>query len=255
MPPAGADVKIAQVSDKQRVALITGSSSGIGAAVARRMAANGLRVVVNSSRSVEAGTALAAELPDAIYLQADVADEQQAGQLVADTVERTGRLDILVNNAGRTRAIPHPDLAAASPAVWREIFGLNVFGTWQTTVAAVPHLKATGSGSVVNVTSLAGSRPGGSSIPYAASKAAIDHMTRLLASVLGPEIRVNAVAPGLIDTPWTAGYTDFRRRIAEETPLRRVGMPEDIAKVVCDVADSLYLTGEVIRVDGGFHLR
>jgi ketoreductase RED2 len=241
--------------DAQRVALITGSSSGIGAAVARRMAAAGISVVVNSARSVEAGQALAKELPDATYLQADVSAEEQAAELVAKTVERYGRLDILVNNAGRTRVIPHADLAAASPAVWREIFGLNVFGTWQVSVAAVPHLKATGSGSIVNVSSLAGSRGGGSSLPYAASKATIDHMTRLLATVLGPEIRVNSVAPGLIDTPWTADYGEFRKVVSATAPLRRVGTPEDVAKVVCDVADSLYLTGEVIRVDGGFHLR
>lgn len=238
-----------------RVALVTGSSSGIGAAVATRMAAAGIAVVVNSHRSVEAGRALAAQLPDAHYIQADVADEEQATALIADTVERYGRLDILVNNAGRTRSIPHADLAAASPEVWREIFGLNVFGTWQTTVAAVPHLKATGSGSIVNISSLAGSHVGGSSLPYAASKATVDHMTRLLASVLGPEIRVNSVAPGLIDTPWIAGYQDFRAVVSATAPLRRVGTPEDVAKVVCDVADSLYLTGEVIRVDGGFRLR
>jgi ketoreductase RED2 len=238
-----------------RVALVTGSSSGIGAAVARRLAASGVSVVVNSARSVEAGTALAAELPDAHYIQADVADEEQAQRLVAQTVERYGRLDTLVNNAGRTRVIPHADLAAASPAVWREIFGLNVFGTWQLTVAAVPHLKATGSGSIVNVSSLAGSRPGGSSLPYAASKATVDHMTRLLASVLGPEIRVNCVAPGLIATPWIDGFDEFREFVSATAPLRRVGTPEDVAKVVCDVADSLYLTGEIIRVDGGFQLR
>jgi ketoreductase RED2 len=243
------------VVDEQRVALVTGSSSGIGAAVARRMAASGIRVVVNSARSVEAGTALAADLPGAVYLQADVADEEQAKRLIADTVGHCGRLDILVNNAGRTRVIPHLDIEAATPEIWREIFGLNVIGTWQTTVAAVPHLRATGNGAVVNISSLAGSRPGGSSIPYAASKAAIDHMTRLLANVLGPQIRVNSVAPGLIDTPWTADFAEFKERITAETPLRRVGTADDIAKVVCDVADSLYLTGEVIKVDGGYHLR
>lgn len=236
------------------MALVTGSSSGIGAAIARRLAAGGAKVVVNSARSVEAGTQLADEL-DGIYLQADVGDEEQARALVDGTIERAGRLDILINNAGRTRVIPHPDIEAATPEVWREIFGLNVFGTWQLTVAAVPHLKATGDGSVVNVTSLAGSRAGGSSIPYAASKAAVDHMTRLLANVLGPKIRVNAVAPGLIETPWTADFTEFKERINADTPLRRVGTPEDIAKVVCDMADAKYMTGEVIKVDGGFHLR
>jgi ketoreductase RED2 len=235
--------------------VVTGSSSGIGAAVARRMAAAGIRVVVNSARSVEAGQALADELPGAAYVQADIADEEQAGRLIDTTVDRFGRLDVLVNNAGTTRVIPHHDLDAATPRVWREIFGVNVFGTWQTTVAAVPHLRATGAGCIVNISSLAGSRPSGSSIPYAASKATINHLTRLLASVLGPQIRVNAVAPGLVDTPWIRDYVGVREHITATAPLRRVGTPDEVAKVVCDVIDSSYLTGEVIGVDGGFHLR
>lgn len=241
--------------DVQRVAVVTGSSSGIGAAVARRMAAAGVRVVVNSARSVQAGRALAAELPGAHYVQADIAVEEQARHLIEATVERFGRLDVLVNNAGTTRLIPHQDLDAATPQIWRDIFGVNVFGTWQVSVAAVPHLRATGAGCIVNISSLAGSRPGGSSIPYAASKAAVNHLTRLLASVLGPQIRVNAVAPGLVDTPWIAGFAGIREHITDSAPLHRVGTPEDIAKVVCDVVDSTYMTGEVIGVDGGFHLR
>jgi ketoreductase RED2 len=238
-----------------RVAVVTGSSSGIGAAVATRMAAAGIHVVVNSARSAEAGQALAGELPGACYIQADIADEEQARRLIAATVDRFGRLDVLVNNAGTTRVIPHHDLDAATPQVWREIFDVNVFGTWQTTVAAVPHLRATGAGCIINISSLAGSRPSGSSIPYAASKAAVNHLTRLLASVLGPQIRVNAIAPGLVDTPWIRDYVGVREHITARAPLRRVGTPEDIAKVVCDVVDSTYLTGEVIGVDGGFHLR
>jgi ketoreductase RED2 len=239
----------------QRVAVVTGSSSGIGAAVARRLTAAGFRVVINSVRSVAAGRALAAELPGATYVQADIAVPEQAAGLVEEAVRRFGRLDVLVNNAGTTRLIPHHDLAAATPEIWREIFGVNVFGTWQTTVAAVPELRATGAGCVINISSLAGARPGGSSIPYAASKAAVNHLTRLLASTLGPEIRVNAVAPGLVDTPWIADYVGVREHITEAAPLRRVGTPDDIAKVVCAVVDATYMTGEVIGVDGGFHLR
>jgi ketoreductase RED2 len=241
--------------DSARVALVTGSSSGIGAAVVRRMAAAGLRVVVNSARSAEAGRALAGELPDASYIQADIADEEQARRLVAETVDRFGRLDVLVNNAGTTRLIPHRDFEAATPEVWREILGVNVVGTWQTTVAAIPHLRATGAGCIVNVSSLAGSSPSGSSIPYAVSKAAVNHLTRLLANVLGPEIRVNAVAPGLVDTPWIKDYVGVREHIVANAPLGRVGTPDDVAKVVCDLVDSTYVTGEVVRVDGGFGLR
>lgn len=242
---------------EKRVALVTGSSSGIGAEVARSLAAQGLRVVVNSSTSVAAGEALAAELPDARYVQADVADEEQAGRLVATAVEHFGRLDVLVNNAGRTVAIPHADLNAATPQVWRDILALNVIGTWQTTVAAAPVLRESGAGCVVNISSIAGSRPAGSSIPYAVSKAAIEHMTRLLAKTLGPEIRVNAVAPGLVETPWVSG-SDFFVPIAEQVralaPLRRVGLPADVAGAVQALVNATYTTGQVLLVDGGVHL-
>jgi ketoreductase RED2 len=244
------------MSDK-RVALVTGSSSGIGAEVARRLSGAGLRVVINSATSVAAGEALAAELPDATYVQADVADERQSAQLVARAVEHFGRLDVLVNNAGRTVAIPHGDLTAATPDVWRDIFALNVIGTWQTTVAAAPALRESGAGCVVNISSVAGSRPAGSSIPYAVSKAAIEHLTRLLARTLGPEIRVNAVAPGLVETPWVAG-NEFFAPIAEQVkaiaPLRRVGLPQDVAHAVQALVDADYTTGQVLLVDGGVHL-
>jgi ketoreductase RED2 len=238
-----------------KVALVTGSSSGIGAATARMLADAGTTVVVNSSTSVEAGEALAAELPGASYVRADVADENEAKALVATTVERHGRLDILVNNAGTTAVIPHPDLTAATSDVWRRIFGVNVIGTWQVTVAAVEHLKKTGDGTIVNVSSLAGHRAVGSSIPYAASKAALSHMTVLLANVLGPEIRVNAVAPGLVDTPWTADWDDVRAFVKAQAPLGRSGTAQDIAEVILSLVRARYVTGEVVQVDGGLHLR
>lgn len=238
----------------ERVALVTGSSSGIGAAVATRMARAGLRVMVNSARSAEAGQQLADSLPGAGYFRADIADEAEARGLVEATVERFGRLDVLVNNAGTTRFIPHHDLDAVTPQVWRDILDVNVIGTWQVTAAAVPHLRATGAGCVVNVASLAGLRPSGSSIPYAASKAAVIHLTRLLANVLGPQVRVNAVAPGLVETPWIAQYRDAREYVTQTAPLHRVATPEDIAEVICDLAGFGYVTGEVIVADGGLHL-
>lgn len=238
-----------------KVALVTGSSSGIGEATARMLAAAGAVVVVNSSTSVAAGQALAAELPGASYVQADVADETQAQELVAATVARHGGLDILINNAGTTAVIPHPDLTAATPDVWRRIFGVNVIGTWQVTVAAVEHLKKSGDGTIVNVSSLAGHRAVGSSIPYAASKAALSHMTILLANVLGPGIRVNAVAPGLVDTPWTADWGDVRAFVTAQAPLGRSGRPGDIAEVIVSLVTARYVTGEVVLVDGGMHLR
>ncbi|MGW0211950.1 SDR family NAD(P)-dependent oxidoreductase [Streptomyces sp. NPDC003233] len=235
------------------VALVTGSSSGIGEAVVRRLSTAGMRVVVNSARSAGAGRKLAESLPDALYVQADISAESDARRLVATAVEHFGRLDVLVNNAGTTRRIPHADLTAATPEIWREILDVNLIGTWQTTVAAVPHLTES-AGTVVNISSIAGSRPAGSSIPYAVSKAAIEHLTRLLAGVLGPRIRVNAVAPGLIETPWTRDFTDIAQHVRETTPLRRVGLPEDVAEAVLAMAGATYTTGTVQLVDGGAHL-
>ena len=237
------------------VAVVTGSSSGIGAAVARALAAEGARLVVNSRSSVEAGRALAAELGDAVYVQGDVADEGACGALVDAALERWGRLDVVVNNAGFTRVIPHHDLDAADDEVWRRIFDVNVLGTWHMTRAAVPALRQAGDGAVVNITSLAGLRPTGSSIPYAVSKAAINHLTRLLANVLGPDIRVNAVAPGLIDTPWTADWEAVRSHVTASAPLRRSGRPEDVAEACLGLIRSGYATGQVLAVDGGVGLR
>ena len=239
------------------VALVTGSSSGIGAAIARRLAVDGLRIVVNSVKSVDPGQALARELGDdrAHYVQADIADADDAQRIVRETMERFGRLDVLVNNAGTTVRIPHHDLEAATPDVFRRLFDVNVVGTWQTTVAAMPHLKASGAGCVVNVTSLAGVRPTGSSIPYAVSKAALNHLTRLLANVAGPEVRVNAVAPGLIDTPWTADWDEVREGVRAMAPMKRSGRPEDVAEVVATIVRATYVTGQVWVIDGGLSLR
>jgi ketoreductase RED2 len=240
-----------------RVALVTGSTSGIGAAVVRRLAADGFSVVVNSVTSVEAGRALVAELGDdaAHYVQADIAVLDDAQRLVRESVQRFGRLDALVNNAGATQRIAHGDLEAATPDVFRHLFDVNVVGAWQTTVAAMPHLRETGAGCVVNISSLAGVRPTGSSIPYAVSKAALNHLTRLLANVVGPEVRVNAVAPGLVDTPWTADWDDIRGVVQAMAPLRRTGQPDDVAEAVLSLVRSAYVTGEVWVVDGGLGLR
>lgn len=238
------------------VALVTGSTSGIGEAVARRLVADGYRVVLNSVRSVDAGAKLVAEFGDDVahYVQADVAVEDDAKRLVTETINRFGQLDVLVNNAGTTQVIPHGDLEAATPEVFRRLYDVNVVGTWQLTVAAMPHLRD-GSGCIVNVSSLAGVRPTGSSIPYAVSKAALNHLTRLLANVVGPEVRVNAVAPGLVDTPWTADWTDLRAAVHAMAPLKASAQPDDVAEVVLAQIRSRYVTGEVWVVDGGSQLR
>jgi len=238
-----------------KVAVVTGSSSGIGAATARRLAGLGASVLVNSHTTVAEGEAVAASIPDAVYVRADVSEAEGCASLVAAAMDHWGRIDILINNAGTTKVIPHHDLEAASPDVWRRILEVNVIGTWQMTTAAVAALRASGAGCVINITSVAGVRCTGSSIPYAVSKAALNHMTALLANVLGPEVRVNAVAPGLVDTPWTADWQAIRHHVASTAPLRRSAEPEDIAEACLGLVRSRHVTGQVLVVDGGMLLR
>jgi ketoreductase RED2 len=235
------------------VVLVTGSSSGIGEAIARCCAANGASVVVNSRSSESAGRAVAAELPAALYVKADIAIERDCTELIASTVDRFGRLDHLVNNAGTTRLITHADLDGVSTEDWNRILGTNVIGTWNLCRAALPELKKA-RGSILNITSVAGIRPTGSSIPYAVSKAALNHLTLLLAKVAGPEVRVNALAPGLIRTPWTADWTEVHRTVSQRAPLGRAGEPEDIAAAALGLLLSPYTTGAVLVADGGLHL-
>lgn len=242
-----------------KVALVTGSSSGIGEETARRFAAEGATVVVNSSSSVEAGERVAAALVEAggtaTYVQCDISDRDQRARLIDETVAAHGRLDVLVNNAGVTQVIAHHDLDAVTEEIFRRIYEVNVLGTFELTKLALPHLKANGDGAVVNVSSVAGVRQLGSSIPYAVSKAALNHLTELMANVVGPEVRINAVAPGLIKTPWTQDWTPMHDAMETMTALRRTGEPGDIAEVIVDLAAASYLTGQVLVVDGGLTLR
>lgn len=237
-----------------QVAIVTGSSSGIGEATARRLAELGARIVVNSSTSVEAGTAVAESLPtDSLYVQADISDSDQSRSLVERTVERFGRLDILVNNAGWTTVVPHADLDALTDEIFRRTFEVNVFGTWWLTKAAMAHLRESPAGNVVTVTSLAGVRPTGSSIAYAMTKAALNHMTRLLAKSCGP-VRVNAVAPGLVATPWTDDWDAMHAAVEAVAPLHRSATPDDCAEAVLGLLRNRYVTGQVLVVDGGTSL-
>jgi ketoreductase RED2 len=236
-----------------KVVLITGSTSGIGAATARIFAAAGCHLVLNSRSSVSAGGQLVTELPAARYVQGDVADPEDCQRMAEAALETWGRLDVVVNNAATTTFVAHDDLRAATPEIWRRIFDVNVLGAWNVISASVEALRRS-EGAIINITSVAGSRPGGSSIPYAVSKAALNHLTALLALTLGPEITVNAVAPGLIDTPWTFGLDDARDVVEQIAPLRRIGTAEDVAQVCLAVAQMRYTTGEVFLVDGGMHL-
>jgi NAD(P)-dependent dehydrogenase (short-subunit alcohol dehydrogenase family) len=236
-----------------KVALVTGSVSGIGTGVARRLAADGFTVAVHSRVSRDGGVALAAELGGS-YHQADLADDEAAQGLVPSVLAEHGRLDVLVNNAGISWPVPHAELDGLTAADWRRILDVNLIAPWLLCTAALPALRES-SGCVVNVTSHAGVRPKGSSIAYAASKAALNHVTKLLAAALGPEVRVNAVAPGLVDTPMTADWTDAQELWKTSSPMRRAAQPADVADLVSALVHNSYVTGEVVLLDGGLNLR
>jgi ketoreductase RED2 len=237
-----------------RVAIVTGSSSGIGEAIARRLAALGASVVVNSATSVDQGRRLAAELGSgASYVQADIGDKAAGQRLVDDTLARYGRLDILVNNAGWTTLVAQPDLDALTDEIFARTFQVNVTGTWMLTKAAMPHLKQSDDGNVLNVTSIAGVRPIGSSIAYSMSKAALNHMTRLLARACAP-VRVNAIAPGLVDTPWTRDWQTQHQGVKAIAPLHRSATPDDCAESALALLRNRYVTGQIFVVDGGLTL-
>ncbi len=234
--------------------IVTGSSSGIGAAVARRLAGLGAGVVVNSVASVEAGQRIAAELPDAVYVQGDIGDPATATALVAAAQERWGRLDGLVNNAGVTIDVPMPDIAAVTVAHWEQVLRTNVTGTFLVSQAALPLLRQAADGWIINITSVAGVRQTGSSLPYAVSKAALNHLTTILAKHAGGGVRVNAIAPGLVATPWTATWDDRKAGVELITPLHRVATPEDIADACMALISTPYATGQTLVVDGGLGL-
>ena len=240
------------------VALVTGSTSGIGRAIAERLAAEGFAVALHSRQSAAAGAAMARELDGASYTQADLSDEAAARALIAEVAARHGRLDVLVNNAGISETVPHGDLKAATPALWQRLYQVNVIAPWLLIAEAEPRLRqaaAAGTNpSILNISSHAGVRPKGASIPYSASKAALNQMTRMLALTLGPAIRVNAIAPGLVDTPLTASWTAARALWRERSPMRRGARPDDIADVAAMLIRSSYLTGEVVLADGGLNL-
>jgi ketoreductase RED2 len=238
-----------------KVAIVTGSSSGIGQAIAETLTARGVKVVVNSSRSKERGQAVADSLEGAVYFHGSVTDESFGTDIVQLAIEKYGRLDILVNNAGTTRVIAHSDLQAATTEIWREIFEVNVFGTWSLIRAAHEALEAGPGGQILNVTSLAGIRQTGSSIPYATSKAALNHLTKLLAATLAPKVRVNAVAPGLVDTPWTKDWDDVRSSYSKTAPLQRSATTKDVADSALQLIENPYLTGTILCLDGGMSLK
>lgn len=250
-----------------RVALVTGSSSGtgIGAECAKGFAAKGCHVVINYMSNAEGAEATAAACAahgvEVLTVQGDVSQDADCRHMVQRTIERWGRLDILVNNAATTKPIPQHDLEAQSAEEFQRIYAVNVIGTFQMTRAAVPHLRASGDGAVVNISSIGGLIGDGSSMAYATSKGALNTLTLALARQLAPEIRVNAVCPGGLLGNWTRKIMTeegYRRRVEEtetEYPLKKAVWPVDVARFVLWLAeDAQTVTGEVFRMDSGQHL-
>lgn len=243
------------MSTPRKVALVTGSATGIGRAVAIRFAKEGFAVAVNYSRSEKEAKETLAEVQKlgvpALLCKANVAEEDDVNAMVERCAKELGGLDVLVNNAGTTRFIEHTDLKAVTGEVWDEILGVNLKGTFFCSRAALPYLQKSG-GSIVNITSVAGLQGIGSSIPYAASKAAVNCMTKSLARAFGPTVRVNAVAPGPVLTRWLANHMDQVARSLSITPMGRAAIPEDIADAVHFLAlGTNLMTGQVVVVDGG----
>lgn len=237
-----------------RIAIVTGSSSGIGESIARRLAELGATVVVNSSSSVEAGEAIAKSLPHgAIYVRADISKKAEALALLDETIAKFGKLDILVNNAGWTTPVPHHDLDGLTDEIFMKTFEVNVYGTWFLSKAAIPYLKQSDDGNIVNITSVAGVRQVGSSMAYSMTKAALNQMTKLMAKSCWP-VRINAVAPGLIETPWTADWDAMHEAVAKTVPLRRSGTPDDCTEATLGLLRTKYATGQIFVVDGGLTL-
>jgi 3-oxoacyl-[acyl-carrier protein] reductase len=239
-----------------KVALITGGGTGIGRATALQLAAQGTAVAVNYSRSRQEAEDTAAEIraggARALVVPADVADDAQVRAMVAATVAEFGRLDVLVNNAGRTRAVALADLEGIRDEDFTELFGVNFQGAFYCSRAAIPEMKRGGGGHIVNVGSIAGLSGLGSSLIYSASKAAVMNLTRGMAHSQAPEVQVNCVVPGLVETRWTATVSEeFARQNRESTPMGRVATADDVATAIVGLLRSAFITGASLVVDGG----
>jgi NAD(P)-dependent dehydrogenase (short-subunit alcohol dehydrogenase family) len=244
----------------KKIAIVTGSASGIGAATAIELSRRGFSVLVNYSKSREQAEQVAAKCKDAIAVQADVGEDADCRKLAQAALDKWGRIDALVNNAGTTKFVKHADLDGLSAEDFLRMYRLNVVGPFQMARACAPALKAN-RGAVVNVSSIAALLGTGSSIAYAASKAGLNSLTYSLARVLGPEVRVNAVCPGYVDTPWqTKGLGKERAGQAAAhystlVPLKDYARPEDVAEAIAWLIEGArQTTGETIFVDGGLHI-
>lgn len=248
-----------------RVAIVTGGATGVGAATALELARRSYCIAVVYSRSKDEAdqsvAACAAEGVDAIAVQGDVADDAACRAAVGAAVKRFGRIDVLVNSAGTTQFVPLGDLEGQKAEDFQKVYAVNVIGPYQMARASAPHLRASGAGSIVNVSSIGSLNGNGSSYSYVTSKAALNTLTLALARNLAPEIRVNCVLPGLIQTRWLKNglgdeaYARVRDGWADASALQKTCTAEDVAQAIVWLAiDSPLMTGQLITVDGGFLL-
>lgn len=244
-----------------KVAIVTGGATGMGAAAARALAAKGARVVIMALPALKAeAERLAGELGEAAVSLGDVTSDADCRAAAALAEARWGRLDALVNNAGVTKFASHADLEALSPDDFHRIYDVNVVGGFLMIRACLPAMRKAGRGAVVNIASIAGVDGSGSSVAYSASKGAVITMTKSLARALAPEVRVNAICPGVVATEWIARgrgqafYEEFRGKIEKVLPLRSIVPPEEVARTVVFLIEQEMITGEALLVDAGQRL-
>ncbi|MEH6527601.1 MAG: glucose 1-dehydrogenase [Sneathiella sp.] len=253
------------MSSSNKVAIVTGSATGAGAGIAVGLAEKGYNVTVNYTRSLKEAEETVALCEshgvETFLCQADVSKDEDCRRMATETMEKWGRLDGLVNNAGRTKFVAHDDLDGLSAEDFQDIYAVNTIGPYQMSRAVAPYMKQTGSGSIVMISSVAGTHGIGSCIAYVASKGALNSMTKALARTLGPEIRVNSICPGFIETRWLLqGYGEdkyeaYKQSLVKKVPLGKVCTPEDIAETAAWFIDGAsMITGEIIILDGGMHL-
>ena len=243
---------------KGKAVLVTGASSGIGLATVELFGRCGAKVALNhlpdDPRGPEQVERLCGTGMDVVGAPGDVSQPGVARRMVEQAVADLGRLDVLINNAGTSNTVdpvPFEDLDAMTEEFWNIILSTNLVGPFRCSHAAAPHLAKT-HGSIVNTASVAGLRTRGSSIAYGASKAGLINLTRNLGIALGPQVRVNAVAPGLVDTPWTQPWPEERKRqYIDATMLERIVKPEDIANAMLFLAVHPAISGQTLAVDCG----
>lgn len=244
-------------SDKAaKVALITGGGTGVGRATTLQLAKRGYSVLINYSRSKDDAESTAAAAQEfgtkAITIACNVSSDDEVRAMIGSCQTEFGRLDVVVNNAGMTHFIDHTDLEAMTEARWDEILAVNLKGPFFVSRAAIPLMRSGGGGSIVNVASVAGLAGTGSSIAYAASKGGLITLTKSLAKAFAPDIRVNAVCPGVITSRWLEDHQDMIQAALKITPLKRASSTDDIADVVTFLAcDAGMMTGQALVVDGG----